>query len=99
MARVSRVVISILVTCFWTVIAQEEYAKYKDFNQPIGVRIKDLMSKVTLKEKIGQMTQIERSVASPHAMKKYFIGNKRKPFLFCTKTYKFDANCFTAKRE
>ncbi|WOH06267.1 hypothetical protein DCAR_0625690 [Daucus carota subsp. sativus] len=75
MARVSPVVISILVTCFWTAIAQEEYAKYRDSNQPIGVRVKDLMSRMTLKEKIGQMTQIERSVASPHAMKKYFIGS------------------------
>lgn len=75
MARVSSVITGILVTFCWTAVAQEEYVKYKDINQPIGVRIKDLMSKMTLKEKIGQMTQIERSVASPDVMKKYFIGN------------------------
>ncbi|KAK1365835.1 B-1,4-glucanase [Heracleum sosnowskyi] len=72
MARLSLV---ILVFFWWTATAQEEYVKYKDINQPIGVRIKDLMNKMTLKEKIGQMTQIERSVASPHVMKKFFIGS------------------------
>lgn len=75
MAGVSLAIIGILVIFCWTASAQEDYVKYRDMNQPIGVRIKDLMNKMTLKEKIGQMTQIERSVASPYVMKKYFIGN------------------------
>jgi beta-glucosidase len=29
---------------------------------------------MTLEEKIGQMTQLERSVATPEAISKYFIG-------------------------
>nr|BBD18022.1 beta-glucosidase [Gentiana triflora] len=52
-----------------------EYVKYKDPKQPLGVRIKDLMKRMTLEEKIGQMTQIERALASPDVMNKYFIGS------------------------
>ncbi|KAJ9189124.1 hypothetical protein P3X46_000455 [Hevea brasiliensis] len=53
----------------------KKYLKYKDPKQPLGVRIKDLMSRMTLQEKIGQMVQVERSVATPDVMKKYFIGS------------------------
>ncbi|KAI3447358.1 hypothetical protein Pfo_004023 [Paulownia fortunei] len=66
----------ILVLCCWTAIANaEEYMIYKDPNQPINNRIKDLMNRMTLDEKIGQMTQIERTVASEKVLKKYFIGS------------------------
>ncbi|CAN7121745.1 unnamed protein product [Brassica rapa subsp. narinosa] len=51
------------------------YLKYKDPKQPLGARIRDLMNRMTLQEKIGQMVQIERTVATPEVMKKYFIGN------------------------
>lgn len=56
-------------------MANAEYMKYKDPKQPIGARIRDLMSRMTVEEKIGQMTQIERSVASEEVMNNYFIGN------------------------
>ena len=48
--------------------------KYKDPKQPIKVRVKDLLKRMTVEEKIGQMAQIERKVASAEVMKKYFIG-------------------------
>lgn len=48
--------------------------KYKDPKQPLSARIKDLMQRMTLAEKIGQMTQVERKVASAQVMKDYFIG-------------------------
>uniref|UniRef100_M4DUE6 Beta-glucosidase n=1 Tax=Brassica campestris TaxID=3711 RepID=M4DUE6_BRACM len=51
------------------------YLKYKDPKQPLGARIRDLMNRMTLQEKIGQMVQIERTVATPEVMKKYFIGS------------------------
>lgn len=47
---------------------------YKDPNQPIEARIKDLLSRMTLKEKAGQMTQIERRVATPSVLKDLSIG-------------------------
>ncbi|KAM6595770.1 hypothetical protein CsatA_006294 [Cannabis sativa] len=49
--------------------------KYKDPTQKLGVRIRDLMNKMTLEEKIGQMVQVERTVATPDVMQKYFIGS------------------------
>ncbi|XP_057808221.1 uncharacterized protein LOC131022745 isoform X1 [Salvia miltiorrhiza] len=61
--------------CLWAAVAEAEYVKYKDPKQPLNVRIKDLMNRMTLEEKIGQMTQIERKVASPDVMKQYFIGS------------------------
>ncbi|KAK6118600.1 hypothetical protein DH2020_047642 [Rehmannia glutinosa] len=48
---------------------------YKDPNAPVEARVKDLLSRMTLLEKIGQMTQIERSVATPSAIKDRFIGS------------------------
>ncbi|KAI7747350.1 LOW QUALITY PROTEIN: hypothetical protein M8C21_007983 [Ambrosia artemisiifolia] len=59
----------------WASMAEAEYMLYKDPKQPQSVRINDLMKRMTLEEKIGQMTQIERSVASKEVMKKYFIGS------------------------
>ncbi|CAK9173869.1 unnamed protein product [Ilex paraguariensis] len=56
-------------------MADAEYMKYKDPKQPINTRIKDLMNRMTLEEKIGQMTQIDRTVASNEVMKKYYIGS------------------------
>ncbi|KAK6152208.1 hypothetical protein DH2020_014843 [Rehmannia glutinosa] len=77
MAGVSTFLIGgFLMLCCWTAIANaEEYIIYKDPKQPIHSRIKDLMSRMTLEEKIGQMTQIERKVATHKVLKKYSIGS------------------------
>lgn len=53
----------------------ETYMKYKDQRQPVEVRVEDLLSRMTLEEKIGQMTQIDRSVASFDVVKTYSIGS------------------------
>ena len=50
------------------------YAAYKDPKQPIGARIRDLMKRMTLEEKIGQMVQIERVNATAQIMKQFYIG-------------------------
>ncbi|XP_071721168.1 uncharacterized protein [Rutidosis leptorrhynchoides] len=68
-------VLVIMVMCCWATMAEAEYMLYKDPKQPLAVRINDLMKRMSLEEKIGQMTQIERSVASNEVMKKYFIGS------------------------
>ncbi|KAG6433141.1 hypothetical protein SASPL_104749 [Salvia splendens] len=60
--------------CLWAAVSRAEYLKYKDPKQPLNTRIEDLMQRMTLEEKIGQMTLIERREASPDAMKQYFIG-------------------------
>lgn len=55
--------------------AQDMDCIYKDPNQPIEARIKDLLSRMTLKEKAGQMTQIERRAATPSVLKDLSIGS------------------------
>lgn len=57
------------------VMADTEYLKYKDVKQPAAVRVKDLLNRMTLEEKIGQMTQIDREVATADTMKTYSIGS------------------------
>lgn len=52
-----------------------DYVKYKDPNQPVAVRVEDLLSRMTLEEKIGQMVQIDRTVATADIMRNYYIGN------------------------
>lgn len=78
MWRFGKPVVGVLLFLLWFlgggVVGAAEYVKYKDPKQPVGVRIRDLMKRMSLAEKIGQMTQIERHVASPDVIKKYLIG-------------------------
>ncbi|KAI3450797.1 hypothetical protein Pfo_007462 [Paulownia fortunei] len=71
----AQMVTGLVVLWLWMAAVEAVYIKYKDPKQPLNVRIKDLMSRMTLEEKIGQMTQIERKVASADVMNKYFIGS------------------------
>nr|XP_048324775.1 beta-glucosidase BoGH3B-like isoform X4 [Ziziphus jujuba var. spinosa] len=48
---------------------------FKNPNEAIEARVKDLLSRMTLKEKVGQMTQIERRVAKPSAIRDFSIGS------------------------
>ncbi|GMI81736.1 hypothetical protein like AT3G47000 [Hibiscus trionum] len=48
---------------------------YKNPNAPIEDRIKDLVSRMTLQEKIGQMTQIELCVATLDDVRNLSIGS------------------------
>lgn len=66
-------VVLVLVSCL-TAVANGH--TYKDPKQRLGARIRDLMKRMTLEEKIGQMVQIERKVATPDVMKNYFIGKQ-----------------------
>lgn len=49
------------------------YDLYKDASQPVEVRVKDLLQRMTLAEKVGQMTQIERSVVGSSTIRNNFI--------------------------
>ncbi|XVF06625.1 hypothetical protein REPUB_Repub06bG0065600 [Reevesia pubescens] len=63
------------IWCCLAASAKAQYVKYKDPSQPLNVRIKDLMGRMTLEEKIGQMIQIERNVTTADIMRNYFIGS------------------------
>ncbi|XP_057812508.1 uncharacterized protein LOC131026613 isoform X1 [Salvia miltiorrhiza] len=56
-------------------MGKEEYFKYKDPKQPVGARVEDLLGRMTLEEKIGQMVQIERISATPDIIKDHNIGS------------------------
>ncbi|KAJ4843981.1 hypothetical protein Tsubulata_043390 [Turnera subulata] len=79
MARVLGALWWLTVVLLWTVAvrggAGVEYVKYKDAKQPVKARIQDLMSRMSLEEKIGQMAQIDRLTATPEIMQTYSIGS------------------------
>ncbi|KAG8371089.1 hypothetical protein BUALT_Bualt13G0050600 [Buddleja alternifolia] len=65
----------IMLSCLLAAFTKADYMKYKDPKQPLNVRIDDLMRRMRVDEKIGQMTQIEKTLASPTIVQKYFIGS------------------------
>ncbi|KAM1139926.1 hypothetical protein ACFX19_040762 [Malus domestica] len=77
MAWVSLPLVGLLLVWWWMgfVTVKADYIKYKDPSQPPAARVGDLLSRMTLEEKIGQMVQIDRSVASVDTMKTYSIGS------------------------
>ncbi|CAN8254951.1 unnamed protein product [Cochlearia groenlandica] len=54
---------------------KEELCVYKNPDAPVEARVKDLLSRMTLTEKIGQMTQIERIVTTHAVITDCFIGS------------------------
>ncbi|CAA7036667.1 unnamed protein product [Microthlaspi erraticum] len=56
-------------------VDNEKSCVYKNPDAPVEARVKDLLSRMTLPEKIGQMTLIERTVASPAVFTDFFIGS------------------------
>ncbi|GMY23519.1 beta-glucosidase BoGH3B-like isoform X3 [Fagus crenata] len=78
MVRVLVQVVGIVCLWWWwssAAMAETESIKYKDPNQPVAVRVKDLLGRMSLEEKIGQMVQIDRSMANAEVMKSFFIGS------------------------
>ncbi|KAI3450798.1 hypothetical protein Pfo_007463 [Paulownia fortunei] len=65
----------LVLLCFWEAVSGAECIEYKNPEQQLNVRIRDLIRRMSLEEKIGQMTQIDLKVASPEIIKKYFIGS------------------------
>lgn len=47
---------------------------YLDVNLPISERVEDLLQRMTLKEKIGQMTLIEKDSISPELVTEFALG-------------------------
>jgi len=48
---------------------------YSDPSQPIEARLEDLLARMTLDEKIGQMTQVEKNSIAAGDITKYYIGS------------------------
>ncbi|XP_016647087.1 PREDICTED: lysosomal beta glucosidase-like [Prunus mume] len=74
----SVLLVGLLCLCCWEAMitkVEAEYMAYKDPNKPINIRIKDLMDRMTLAEKIGQMTQLDRQNVTAEIMRDYSIGS------------------------
>ena len=48
---------------------------YHDASLPLETRVEALLSRMTLAEKVGQMTQVEKNSIEPAAVRDYFIGS------------------------
>ena len=59
---------------FSAVLAQDDMLPYQNPDLPIEERVSDLLERMTLEEKIGQMTLIEKDSIGPDAVTQYFIG-------------------------
>ena len=68
--------LSLLVLLIWvsSLSAQNELLPYQNPDLAIEERVTDLLSRMTLEEKIGQMTLIEKNSIQVANVGKYFIG-------------------------
>ncbi|GMN23087.1 hypothetical protein TIFTF001_040419 [Ficus carica] len=48
---------------------------YRNPKEPVEARVKDLLFRMTLEEKVGQMTQIERRFATADVISHFYIGS------------------------
>jgi beta-glucosidase len=55
--------------------ATDETPAYKDPSLPVEQRVEDLLARMTLAEKIGQMTQVEKNSIAPPDIALKFIGS------------------------
>jgi beta-glucosidase len=77
MRRVLHLVISLvllLTTLNVLTVAAQDPPPYLDPDLPIEERVEDLLSRMSLTEKVGQMTLIEKNSLSPEDVTTYFIG-------------------------
>ncbi|MCA9890310.1 MAG: beta-glucosidase, partial [Anaerolineae bacterium] len=54
---------------------QVENQGYQDATRSVDERVQNLLSQMTLAEKIGQMTQVEKNSIKPEEVTEYFIGS------------------------
>ena len=56
-------------------MVNELLPSYRDAAQTVASRVRDLLSRMTFREKAASMAQIERSVASPSALSGLSVGS------------------------
>ncbi|KAL6986837.1 beta-glucosidase [Sarracenia purpurea var. burkii] len=59
----------------FSIIRSKDFNKKRDPSALVEARIQDPLSRMTVKEKIGQMTQIGRSIVTPSAIRDLSIGS------------------------
>ncbi|KAM1342641.1 hypothetical protein ACFX2F_006939 [Malus domestica] len=73
----SVLLVGLFCLCCWTEMTkgEEEDMKYKNPKYSINDRVEDLLARMTLEEKIGQMAQVDRGNITAEVMKEYNIGS------------------------
>jgi beta-glucosidase len=66
--------LSLLISIFITPLHAQEDAPYLDPSLPVDQRVEDLLARMSLEEKIGQMTLVEKNSLTPEDVAIYFIG-------------------------
>ncbi|KAL2575778.1 hypothetical protein GLYMA_16G039400v4 [Glycine max] len=75
MAKISILLVGLWLLVNWSGLLDAKYMKYKNPKLSIDTRVEDLVKRMTLEEKIGQMLQVERKYVPADLLKKYFIGS------------------------
>ncbi|WP_160674818.1 glycoside hydrolase family 3 N-terminal domain-containing protein [Clostridium sp. C8-1-8] len=57
------------------IVKAEDTPKYLDSRLSVDERVQDLITRMTLDEKVGQMVQAERKTATTEDVKNYFLGS------------------------
>ena len=52
-----------------------EQPPYQVSTQPISIRVEDLLARMTMEEKIGQMTQVDKRAITPSDVTELFLGS------------------------
>ncbi len=80
--RISALILSVIAVCAVTLTATRQSGPapgalpYQDPRRPVAERVDDLLARMTLDEKVGQMTQPDHSfLKSPDDVGKYFLGS------------------------
>ena len=81
MAKLLPCVFTFLVIYCWATTAESNGMRYNDPKQPVEVRIGDLINRQSLEEKISQLTQIDRCVATPEVIRGLEIQSSKTKFI------------------
>ncbi|PRW63316.1 beta-glucosidase [Actinopolyspora mortivallis] len=74
-ALVGLAVVSLLAGGLTPASAENSRALYRDASAPVPQRVDDLMSRMSVEDKLGQMVQIERDAAGPADVADHRIGS------------------------
>jgi beta-glucosidase len=66
--------LTLLIAIFITPLHAQDDAPYMDSSLPVEERVNDLLARMSLEEKIGQMTLVEKNSISPDAVGEFYIG-------------------------
>lgn len=68
------IILFVFLIFFSSVSAQDDLLPYQNPELSIEERVADLLERMTLEEKLGQMTLIEKGSINPDAVTEYYIG-------------------------